>query len=71
MILLLLAIVVATSFVSLVHFIVRPLVRTTYEFYEPLWFHYSYKLRTTCKKTLENVKKKSLKSYHKIKYFRK
>jgi hypothetical protein len=67
--LLLLGLIIGVAFVSLVHFILRPLVRTTYEKYEPIWFHYDYKLRTKWKKSLRKVKEKSWKTYLKIRYF--
>jgi hypothetical protein len=68
MLLFLLTLFLGVSFVSFVHYILRPLVRTTYEKYEPLWFHWNYKLRKSREKTLKKVKEMSWKTYLKIKY---
>jgi hypothetical protein len=67
--LLLLGIFLSVSFVSFVHYIVRPLVKMTYDKYEPLWFHYNYKLRKRVEKTWRKVREKSLKSWVKVRYF--
>jgi hypothetical protein len=69
MTLFLLALFLGVLFVSLVHYILRPLVNELYEKYEPLWFHYDYKLRKKKEKTLRKVKEKSWKSYCKIRGF--
>jgi flagellar biosynthesis protein FliP len=67
----LLSLFLGVSFVSLVHFIVEPLVKRLWRKYEPKLFHFDYKLRKKREKTLrrlrvflnKKVKEKSLKSY--------
>ncbi len=51
---LLLGLTLSMTFVSVLHFIVAPLLDRLYEKYEPLVWHWSFKLR----KRLEKVKEK-------------
>lgn len=60
-----LGLLLSISFVNLVHFIVRPYVKFTYLKYEPLCFHYQYKIR----KRLEKVREKFMKSWVKVRCF--
>lgn len=48
---------VAILFVLMVHFIVRPLVFGLYEKYEPICWHYNWKLKRKLKKVLQKFKK--------------
>lgn len=65
LLLLVVSLVIAILFAIGVHFIVAPYVKFLYFTYEPIMFHYKYKLACRIKK----VKKKSLESYLKVRYF--
>jgi hypothetical protein len=65
MTLFLLSLIISVSFVALVHFLVKPLVKRLYLKYEPLAFHYEYKLR----KRVERHKKNLKKTWLKVRYF--
>jgi hypothetical protein len=59
---------VSLSFVIFIHFIVAPLVKNLYWRYEPIMFHYKFKLVCRLKK-LRKVIEKFIKTIRKGMYF--
>lgn len=50
----------ATLFVVMVHYIVRPFVFAMYEYYEPILFHYKFKITHKFRGILKKFRKSSL-----------